>query len=98
MAETNVYENDDVIVWETVRGTPGDPGYAVDRRTEHKPGTAEANRLTIEDQARQALVNNRAFLELSPPTNAQVLAQVRALSRQVNGLIRVTLNQLDDTD
>jgi hypothetical protein len=98
MAETNVYEDDELIVWETVRGTPGESDYAVDRRTEHKPGTTEANRLTIEDQARQALVNNRTFVALATPTNAQVLAQTRALSRQVNGIIRMLLNQLDDTD
>jgi hypothetical protein len=37
-----------------------------------------------------ALSNNRTFLNLSAPTNAQTLAQVRALTRQMNALIRVT--------
>jgi len=55
-----------------------------------------ANRETIRVQARDALVGNRAFLDLASPTNAQTLAQVKALTRQANGLIRLALGALDD--
>lgn len=60
--------------------------------------TQQANRTTIEDQARTALTNNRTYLALASPTNAQNLAQIRALTRQNNGLIRLLLGQLDGTD
>lgn len=57
-----------------------------------------ANRTTIETQATQALDTNRTFLANASPTNAQTLAQVKALTRQNNGLIRLLLNRLDGTD
>lgn len=60
--------------------------------------TESANESTIRTQATSALDTNRAFIALDPPTNAQVLAQVRSLTRQTNGLIRLTLGQLDGTD
>ena len=49
----------------------------------------QTNRTTIETQARTAYTNNRAFLAIATPTNAQVLAQTKALTRQVNALIRL---------
>lgn len=39
-------------------------------------------------KARAALVANRAYLALGSPSNAQNLAQIRALTRQQNGLIK----------
>jgi hypothetical protein len=59
---------------------------------------AEGNRRTIEGQAAQALDGNRTFLAVASPTNAQNAAQVKALTRQVNGLIRLVLDRLDGTD
>lgn len=56
------------------------------------------NRATIEDRARTALATNRTFLGLSSPTNAQNAAQIKALTRQMNGVIRLLLGQLDGTD
>ena len=53
------------------------------------------NRTNITAKGLQALVDNKAFLALSSPTNAQNAAQVKALTRQVNGLIRLVLGQLD---
>lgn len=57
-----------------------------------------ANRRTIEQAATDALAANRAFLALASPTNAQTLAQVKALTRQNQALIRIVLNRLDGTD
>lgn len=56
------------------------------------------NEETLQNQALQALQNNRDFLAITTPTNAQVLAQVKALSRQNNGIIRQLLGFLDGTD
>ena len=47
-------------------------------------------------QATKALDKNKAFLALDPPTNAQIAAQVEALTKQVNGLIRQILQLFDD--
>lgn len=48
--------------------------------------------------ARSALAANRTYVALASPTTAQTTAQVKALSRQVNGLIRVLLASFDGTD
>jgi expansin (peptidoglycan-binding protein) len=57
----------------------------------------QANRATLEQQAATALTGNRDFLALASPTNAQVVAQVKALTRQNNGVIRLILGRLDGT-
>lgn len=57
-----------------------------------------ANERTLRAQAANAMAANRAFTELAPPSNAQVIAQVKALSRQVNALIRLELQELSGTD
>lgn len=44
-----------------------------------------------------ALAANQTFLGLTSPTNLQVVAQVRALTRQVNALARIVRN-LPGTD
>ena len=56
------------------------------------------NRLSIEAKALLALQTNRNFIALTAPTNAQTLAEVKALARQNNGIIRLLLNKLDGTD
>lgn len=53
---------------------------------------------TLEQRAAQALETNRTYLALSSPTAAQTAAQVRALTRQVQALIRLNLGVLDGTD
>lgn len=60
--------------------------------------TAQTNGTTIRTQAATALGTNTAFLTFGAPTNAQIVAQVRALTRQTNGLIRLAINALDATD
>lgn len=58
----------------------------------------EGNDRTIRQRAQSALADNRTFLALGSPTNAQTLAQVRRLTQQNVALIRLALDQLDGTD
>lgn len=57
-----------------------------------------ANEQTIRDAARQALAGNRAYVAINNPTAAQTTAQVKALTRQMNGVIRLLLGDLSGTD
>ena len=56
----------------------------------HESWLANRNpdRKALADVAQQAIADNATFLALGTPSNAQVLAQVRALTRQNNQLIR----------
>lgn len=67
---------------------------AVERRLQSINAVEE----TLRIRARDAIQTNRDFLGLAVPTNAQVLAHVRFLSRAVSGLIRLVLRRLDTTD
>lgn len=60
--------------------------------------TAETNEQTIRQQALTALTTNRTYLALASPTNAQNAAEIKALARQMNGVIRLLLGQLDGTN
>lgn len=53
--------------------------------------TATAVESTLSAAARAAYSANRTYLGTASPTNAQVAAQVRALTRQVNALIRLAV-------
>jgi len=44
---------------------------------------------------REAIAGNKAFLDLASPTNAQAVAQVRALTRQMTALLRLQLRDFD---
>ncbi len=57
----------------------------------------EANRLTLINAAGSALAANATYLAVVTPTNAQVVAQVAALTRQVNGVIRLLLRNFTGT-
>jgi hypothetical protein len=57
-----------------------------------------ANWGVLAGKAATAITNNQTFLALATPTPAQAAAQIQALTRQVNALIRVQLGILDATD
>lgn len=60
--------------------------------------TVDTNDRTIRQRLGAALDANAAFLALASPTQAQVLAQVRVLTRENTGLIRLALDALDAAD
>lgn len=60
--------------------------------------TAETNESSVSAAALAAWQANKDFLALPSPTNAQNAAQVKALTRQNNALIRLLLNRFDGTD
>ena len=60
--------------------------------------TASANGATLRTRAANAIATNNAFLAQTTWTNADVLAQVKLLTRECNALIRLVVNQLDSTD
>lgn len=55
-----------------------------------------ANRATLVTRANNALEANTTYLSLPSPTQTQAVAQVAALTRQVDGLIRFALNRFDN--
>jgi hypothetical protein len=59
--------------------------------------TADTNRTTIVEQATTALTDNATFIAIATPTTAQNAAQIKALTRQVNKLIRLAIGKLDAT-
>lgn len=52
----------------------------------------------IKEKSQAALESNAVFLADNTPTNAQLAAQVKRLTRQNNALIRMTLGLLDSED
>jgi hypothetical protein len=60
--------------------------------------TEQINDETIRQQALDALTANRTYIARQSPTAAQNTAQIQALTRQVNGLIRLVLGRFDGTD
>lgn len=61
-----------------------------------KPGSAMFNYQGLLNKAQNARANNSAFLALASPTQAQAITQVQALTRQVNALILIMLDNFTD--
>lgn len=55
------------------------------------------NQADLMAKAAAALNVNSTFLAIATPTNAQVVAQTRALTRQVNALIRLRIGDFSST-
>ena len=87
--------NDDgtTRVWEHTDVSGNVVGSSVER---YVLGTATQNAETLRTRLRQALATNATYLALGTPTNAQNLAQIRALTRECSALIRSALAELDD--
>lgn len=58
----------------------------------------KSNGEQLRTAATAALAANRLFLALTTPTNAQTLTHVRDLTRQMNAVIRLAVNDLSGTD
>lgn len=59
--------------------------------------TATTNTAALLAKAKAALAANATFLGLASPTNAQVVAQVKALTKEANALIKLEVRDLLDT-
>ena len=60
--------------------------------------TARTNLDTIMSRMQTAISDNQAFLAIASPTNAQILARVTPLTRQIDGIMRVLGHILDNTN
>lgn len=62
-----------------------------------KPGSESFNRDDLLSKAAAALSANATYLATANGTAAQTAAQVKALTRQVDALIRLQTGRLEDT-
>lgn len=61
-----------------------------------KSGSPAFNQNDLETKARAALTANATYLAIASPTVAQNTAQTKALTRQVNALIKFALGDFTD--
>ena len=62
-----------------------------------KEDAQESTRASLLEKVDAAIEADLAYLELSPPTTAQAVAQVARLTRQTVALLRLVAQRLDDT-
>ena len=60
--------------------------------------TKERNERTLTERMDTALTQNKTYLGIATTTAAQDKAQIKALTKQVNGLLRLVGRKLDDVD
>lgn len=82
----------------------GPGGFDPSKPANNTAGTAQVdvadeivNADTLVQRATAALASNVTFLANGSPSNVEVVAQVRALTKQVNALIKLRVGQLADT-
>ena len=68
---------------------------ALDAAAAAAQAVLDGNAATLRSRAQTALAANATFLAIGSPTTAQVTAQSKALTRQVDALIRLAVNALD---
>ena len=64
----------------------------------HVPLPRASNRDALRQRAAAALDGNAAYLASASPTNAQVAAQVRLLTREATGIIRLLLDRVESIE
>ena len=89
---TLIGQEGDFDIW----ATRTENGGTVENRI--RPGTNAERSQQIEDRITQALSVNATFLGLASPTNAQVVAQTKALTRQVSAIIRLMRGDFSSVD
>lgn len=97
MATSRSTDMGDYVLVETGEPSVTDPSVWYSRDMQWKAGTPQATLATLQQKAQAALANNATFQAIGSPTNAQNAAQVQALTRQCNGIIRLLLGALDST-
>lgn len=103
MAETLVYEDTERREWMTTSGgTPGTQGYWEVRRIEWKVATPSANLETLRTALTLSLAVNATYAASTKPGTAAAQASAafdatQRHARQISGLIRLLLGQLDAT-
>lgn len=80
----------------TQRAFNADENAAADRDVAIR--TRQTNLDALKTKALSAFNANKAFLAIASPTNADIVAQVKLLTRENNALIKVLFDQLQDQD
>ena len=52
----------------------------------------------LQDRLAQAITINSTYLALANPSNAQLAAQVKALTREIQAILRLASDQRDSVD
>lgn len=68
---------------------------ALDASAKTAQDVLDGNATTLRTRAQTALAANATYLAIASPTAAQVATQSKALTRQVDALIRLSIGQLD---
>lgn len=98
------YDDDNRLYYEwdgdgnvIINGEPYTPEQNADADSRSSTYIMTYNEAALHDRARTALTQNSAWLNRSAaPTNAQTLAHIDRLTRQMNSLLRMEIRELLD--